>query len=130
MYQASGFAGVASKRYAAIHAGSRTEGASPHALVKLLFDELMLAMDACALALDHGDAHKANDRHIRALSILYALDSSLDFNKGGDIAISLAQIYRETRRLLLVAFDSRMSADVRRAHALIAEIADAWNNIG
>lgn len=130
MYQASGFAGTASKRYAAIHAGSRIEGASPHGLVKILFDELLLAMDACALALDQGEEHKANDRHIRALSILYALDSSLDFDKGGDIAIGLAQIYRETRRLMLGAFESRLSVDVRRARAIIAEIADAWNSIG
>ena len=130
MYYASGFAGAATKRYAAVHAGSRIEGSSPHGLVKILFDELLLAMDACALAMDQGDQHKANDKHIRATSILYALDSSLDFDKGGDIAISLAQIYRETRRLLLAAFDSRSSADVRAARALIGEIADAWNAIG
>lgn len=130
MYQAAGYAGAAMKRYAAVHAGSRIESASPHGLVKILFDELMLAMDAAALALDHGDAAKANDKQVRALSIVHALEASLDFDRGGDIAISLAQIYRETRRRLIVAFNDRSSADVRQAHALIAEIAEAWDRIG
>ncbi|MGE4409855.1 MAG: flagellar protein FliS [Sphingomonadales bacterium] len=130
MYHASGFAGVASRRYAAVHAGSRIEGASPHGLVRILFDELLLAMDACALALDQGDRHKADDKHIRGISILHALDTSLDFDRGGDIAISLAQIYRETRRLMLASYENRGSADLRAARALIAEIAEAWNSIG
>ena len=129
MYHTSGFAGAASRRYAAIHAGSRIEGSSPHGLVKILFDELLLAMDACALALDQGEQHKANDKHIRAMSILYAMDSSLDFDRGGDIAISLAQVYRETRRRMLSSFDSRSSAEMRGARALISEIAEAWNSI-
>lgn len=129
MFHSPGFAGMASKRYAAVHAGSRTGGANPHGLVRILFDELLQSMDACALALDHGDALKANDRHVRALSIVQALEISLDFDKGGDIAISLAQIYRETRRLLLSSYASRDSGDVRAAHALIGEIAEAWNQI-
>lgn len=130
MYYTSGLAGAATKRYAAVHAGSRIEGASPHGLVRILFDELLLAMDACALSLDQQDQHKANEKHIRAMSILHALDSSLDFDKGGAVAISLAQIYRETRRLMLASFASRGSADIRAARALIGEIADAWNGIG
>lgn len=117
------------KRYAAVQTGSRVEGASPHELVRILFDELQLAMEACSLALDHGDGTKASDKQLRALSILHALDSSLDFDKGGDVAISLAQIYREARRLLLVAQDSQDAAHVRAAQAIIAEIAGAWNQI-
>lgn len=130
MFHSPGFAGMASKRYAAVHAGGRIGGASPHGLVKILFDELLLAMDACALALDQGEALKANDKHVRALSIVQALEISLDFDKGGDIAVSLAQIYRETRRLLLSSYSSRDSGDVRMARGLIGEISEAWDQIG
>ena len=38
MYYSPGFAGSASRRYAAVHAGSRIESATPHGLVKILFD--------------------------------------------------------------------------------------------
>ena len=129
MYYSPGFAGTASRRYASVHAGSRVESATPHGLVKILFDELMLAMDASALAMERGDRAKANDKYIRTLSIIHALDSSLDFDHGGDIAIGLAQIYRETRRLMISAHQSGHANDVRKAYSLIAEIADAWNRI-
>lgn len=130
MYHSPGFAGSASRRYAAVHAGSRIESASPHGLVKILFDELLQAMDACALAMERYDRVKANDKYIRAISIIHALDSSLDFDHGGEIAVGLAQIYRETRRLMISSQQSGTSGDTRKAQAIIAEIADAWNKIG
>ncbi|MGE4431711.1 MAG: flagellar export chaperone FliS [Sphingobium sp.] len=129
MFYSPAFAGNASKRYAAVHAGSRIESASPHGLVKLLFDELMLAMDASALSFDQGDLVKARDKQVRALSIVHALEGSLDFDNGGDIAISLAQIYRETRRLMVLSCEESQPAHIRKAHALIVEIAEAWNSI-
>ncbi|MDQ4419592.1 flagellar export chaperone FliS [Sphingobium sp. DEHP117] len=130
MYYSPGFAGNASRRYAAVHAGSRVESATPHGLVKILFEELLLAMDAAALAMDKGDRLKANDKYIRTLSIIHALDASLDMDHGGEIAVGLAQIYRECRRLMISAHQTGNAADVRKAHAIISEIADAWNRIG
>lgn len=130
MYYNQGFAGNASRRYAAVHAGSRIESATPHGLVKILFDELLLAIDAAVLAQTNGDMVKTNDKHARAMSILHALEGSLDFEKGGDIAISLAVIYREARRLMLLGYQQKTTAELKQAHALLAEIADAWNQIG
>lgn len=130
MYYSPGFAGSASRRYAAVHAGSRVESASPHGLIKILFDELLLAMEDAALALDRRDRQKANEKHIRVLSIIHALDSSLDFERGGDVAVGLAQIYRETRRLMILAHQTGAAAEARKARAIILEIADAWNRIG
>ena len=131
MFYSQGYAGgAAARRYAAVHSGSRTEGATPHALVKILFDELLLAMDASALAERQGDRAKVSDKQARAMSIIYALESSLDFDKGGDVATGLAQIYREARRLLLEGARDRAVEPVEQARAIIAEIADAWNQIG
>lgn len=117
------------KRYAAIDTGSRIEGASPHQLVRILYDELLLAMDAATLALRAQDRHKTFEKQTRALTILHALETSLDFQRGGDIAPSLATIYRETRRRLLEATATNDPARLESAHAFIADIADAWNNI-
>src|SRR3546814_18781825 len=102
-YNHGGFGGTAAaRRYAAVHSGSRIEGATPHALVKLLFDELLLALDAAALAERNGDRLKVSDKQARAMSLLFALESSLDFDKGGDIATGLTQIYRKAHRLLQI----------------------------
>ena len=131
MFYSQGYAGgAAARRYAAVHSGSRTEGATPHALVKILFDELLLAMDAAALAERNGDRAKVSDKQARAMSIIYALESSLDFEKGGDVATGLAQIYREARRLLLEGAKDHAPEPVERARAIISEIADAWSQIG
>ncbi|MCP1471592.1 flagellar protein FliS [Sphingobium sp. OAS761] len=131
MFYNQGYAGTtAARRYAAVHSGSRTEGATPHALVKILFDELLLALEATALAERQGDRAKVSDKQSRAMSILFALDSSLDFDKGGDVAMGLAQIYREARRLLLLAARERSAEPVDQARVIIAEIADAWSQIG
>ncbi|WP_176591919.1 flagellar export chaperone FliS [Sphingobium sp. EM0848] len=129
-YNHGGFGGAAARRYAAVHTGSRIEGATPHALVKVLFDELLLALDATALAERNGDRLKVSDKQARAMSILFALESSLDFGKGGDIATGLAQIYREARRLLLVGAKDHVVEPVEQARAMIGEIADAWTQIG
>lgn len=121
---------AASRRYAAIDAGSKVEGATPHQLVKILFDELLLAMDAAALAMRAGDRRKTSDKQTRALTLLHALESSLDYDKGGDVAVSLATIYRESRRRLLAAVAGNDAEAALGARALIAEISDAWAKIG
>ena len=85
---------------------------------------------AAALAERQGDRMKVSDKQARAMSILFALESSLDFDKGGDISVGLAQIYREARRLLLVGAKERSADPVDQARAIVAEIADAWSQIG
>lgn len=118
------------KRYAAVDTGSRVEGASPHQLVKILFDELLLALDTSALALKAGDRHKCLDRQTRALAILHALETSLDHDRGGEVALSLAIVYREVRRRTLQATSTGEVASMEDARGFIAEIASAWNQIG
>lgn len=131
MFYSQGYAGTAAaRRYAAVHSGSRVEGATPHALVRILFDELLIALEATMLAERNNDRLKVSDKQARAMSILFALESSLDFDKGGDIAMGLAQIYREARRLLLVSAKDHVIEPVEQARAMISEIADAWNQIG
>ena len=131
MFYNHSFAGTAAaRRYAVVHSGSRIEGATPHALVKILFDELLIALDATALAERNGDRLKVSDKQARAMSILFALEASLDFDKGGDIATGLARIYREARRLLLVSAKEHDAAPVEQARAMVGEIADAWSQIG
>src|SRR3546814_11918372 len=105
----------ASRRYAAIDTGSKVEGANPHQLVKILFDELLLAIDSSIVADKAGDRSKCSEKQARALSILHALESSLDFDKGGQVALGLAQIYREARRLIVLGLQTRSAEDDRKS---------------
>ena len=117
------------KRYAAVETDARIEGATPHQLVRILFDELLLAIDASVLALRAQDRARTMDKQTRALTILHALETSLDFKRGGDVAHSLAIIYRESRKCLLEGTASGNPDTMELARGYIAEIADAWGQI-
>lgn len=118
------------KRYASVETDARIEGATPHQLVRILFDELLLAIDASVLALRAQDRARTMDKQTRALTILHALESSLDFKRGGDIATSLATIYREARKRLLEGTATGNPETIELSRGYIAEIADAWGQIG
>lgn len=130
MYFGNGYSGAANRRYAAVDTGSRVEGANPHQLVKILFDELLLSIDAAIILDRNGDRARCSEKQARALSIIHALESSLDFDRGGQVALGLAQIYREARRLIVAGLQTRTAGEMDKARHLISEIADAWAAIG
>jgi flagellar secretion chaperone FliS len=119
----------ARRSYHTIDFSSRINSANPHQLVSILFDELLLALDAMPIA-RRGRMHaQYASRQARALTIIHGLDSALDFEAGPDIANSLAAVYREVRRLILVASKDGSTEQIIDARALVAEIADAWRAI-
>jgi flagellar protein FliS len=71
-----------------------------------------------------------NEQMTRALTALYILQSSLDFDRGGEIAENLFRIYEFCRRQLTRGFGGDERADIAQAADLIATILDAWNEIG
>ena len=131
MFGMRGYAGAgAGSRYRALDVSSRVEGASPHRLIAILFDELMLALDATAAAQRQGDVAKRGPRQARALAILHALETSLDHEKGGEIAANLAAIYRHARHETLAGVQENAPERIEQARAAIGEIAGAWAGIG
>ncbi len=127
MYLAPQRFGAARNRYQSVDLSSRIEGADPHALVAILFEELVKALDAMAAAARARDFSQRGSRQARALSILHGLEGSLDFEQGGEIAQSLSAIYREARRLVLEAGRSNDTAPLLRAREMLGEIAEAWS---
>jgi flagellar protein FliS len=83
-----------------------------------------------AVAVQRGDYVQRGQRQARALKILSGLETSLDFDKGGEIAASLATIYREARRLLVAAGSANDAEMVGQVRVMIGEIATAWTQIG
>lgn len=129
MYRGAGQFGGAGARYRNIENSSRVEGASPHKLIAILFEEALRAIEATKIALERGDLARQADRQARALSILQALDASLDVERGGEIAANLSVIYREGRRLIIAGTRDKRPELVDRARAMLADIAGAWDQI-
>jgi len=130
MYRAAGQFGGAGARYRNIENAARVEGASPHKLIAILFEEVLRAIDATKLAMERGDIARQADRQARALSILQALDATLDIERGGEVAKNLSKIYREGRRLIAVGTREKRSDLIARARDMLADIASAWETIG
>ncbi len=129
MYQYGRFrAGTA--RYQSVDISSRIEGATPHQLVQIMYEELLKALDAMAFATARGDYVQRGQHQSKVLAVLTGLETSLDFDKGGQIAVDLVAIYRETRRLVVAGGREGDARLVNQARAMIQEIASAWEGIG
>lgn len=128
---------AARARYRDVDLGSKVEGASPHRLIAILFDELAKTLDTLAAMLARPAAVGASgairpglpEKRARANSILLGLEGSLD-PAGGALAQDLGRIYREARRLVGEGATAGDPAPIVRARAMIGEIAEAWAAIG
>ena len=105
---------------------SRVESASPHGLVGLLYEELIRSLDLAIHSVKKGQKLSGNSHVAKAVSIIVALEGSIDFDAGGDLASTLARVYAACRRGLNDAAkenDEKKLAEVRDA---ISDIYYAW----
>lgn len=104
----------------------------PHQVITVTLRELersLAVLSQCATK-DAAPAAPLPQDHIsRALTALYLLQSSLDFEKGGDIALSLFQIYEYARLQVLALWRGGDDPDLTTAHQAIADISEAWQEI-
>ena len=114
--------------YRELDIAARVEGASPHGLIQIMLDEALKAIDTLR-AIDRAGGHLPGVQS-RTLSILHGLEAGLDFEKGGEIARSLATIYREARRLIGQPQGPARGPGLEQARTMLAEIAAAWSAIG
>ena len=129
MYQYGKFrAGTA--RYQSVDISSKIEGATPHRLVQIMYEELLKALDAMAFATARGDYVQRGEHQSKVLAILTGLETSLDFDKGGQIAVDLVAIYREARRLVVAGGRDSDAKLVTQTRDMIQEISNAWDAIG
>ncbi|AGH50373.1 MULTISPECIES: flagellar export chaperone FliS [Sphingomonadales] len=119
----------AGARYQSVDIATRIEGAGPHRLVSILYEELLTRMALLKSGLVNGDHARRSDAQARSLAILAALENGLDHDKGGDVAPLLASVYAEASRLILRAVNDNDAAPLDTARSIIADIAEAWDRI-
>ena len=115
--------------YRNVDLASRVGGASPHALVGLLYDDLLRELRLGALAIEAGDYAAKSARLTKALAILFALEAGLDFDSGGEVAATLSRFYRGARESIMRASIDNDAARVRDVAGSIGEIAESWRAI-
>ena len=113
-------------RYQEIDLGGRVGSADQHALVSLLYDELLASLDVIARSLANGGSVHTG-QHGRAVALLAALESGLDL-RAGTLASSLAQIYRQMQKRLSAARNGDAAA-VAEISEGVRNLAEAWKSI-
>ncbi len=98
-------------------------------LIQMLFDGLMESLRAAEGQISRGAIEEKSRSLSRAGKIVLGLQSALDFEKGGDIAKSLDELYGYvTRRLLHVNLHNDVEA-LREISGLMGEIQSAWSSV-
>lgn len=119
--------GNAAATYRSIDAVGRTATADPHQLVELMYKECIAALRAAAFATEKRQPAVKSERIARATAILFALESNLDFERGGEVSRTLGTLYHGLRAQIIQASIGSDPAPFRAVANDLEEIAGAWS---
>jgi len=101
-------------------------GADNIQLIQMLFDGLIESLATAKGHIERGSINEKSKSLARAGRIVVGLQGALDFDKGGDIARNLNDLYSYvTRRLFHVNAHNDLEA-LQEVHNLMNEIRGAW----
>ena len=101
-------------------------GADNVQLIEMLFDGLIESLSTAKGHIERGSITEKSKSIARAGRIVVGLQGALDFEKGGDIARNLNDLYSYiTRRLFHVNAHNDLAA-LQEIHTLMDEIRQAW----
>jgi flagellar protein FliS len=103
--------------------------ATPGQLVVMLYDGCLRFLQQGALSMREGNLAEAGSRLSRAEAIIEELLSTLDTEKGGEIASRLQGIYVFCTRHLMEARLERDADKIENVASLLSELRDSWVHI-
>lgn len=116
-------------QYRRLHLEGRLAGADRMALVSILYDELLISVGVLQVLAERGEPVLNCHQALRAHSILTSLEVSLDMDSAGDLAASLASLYRSMRKQLNTSLIAADPSQLETLHNGIQTVADAWQQI-
>ena len=120
-----GFPARAAQAYAQTHVQSR----SPLELVVMLYDGLLRFVSDARTAITAGDLAGKRSAVSRALAIVSELQSTLNLERGGEVAASLDGLYTYINGRLLDASMQGDQAALEECEKLARTLRDAWAEI-
>ena len=104
-------------------------GASPAGLVVMLYDGALRFIEGGRLAMRAKDLPRQNDLLQRAQRIVLELTSTLDRDKGGEIAANLSSLYDFVLDRLMRANIEDLETPLDEAANTLRELREAWAQI-
>ena len=110
---------------------------SSHEVVRNLMKELVNSMQKIVLDIKSNIDEvfeKKNARHksknlSKSLSIIYGLQTSLDFDKALEIATNLFQLYEFCRQEIIKGFSQKIEDGIIKAIDVVTQIVEGWEEI-
>lgn len=104
-------------------------GASPLQLIIMLYDGAMRHMQTAKLAMESNDLFQQNKSIQATQRIIAELMSSLDMERGGDIAKNLLSLYSFVYNRLMEANIQDNMEMLDECMKLISDLGDSWRTI-
>ena len=102
---------------------SSSQNNDPVEIVKTMVNELRKSMKIVTLHTNDKNNRISRNKHFsKALVIIYTLQTSLDFERGGEIATQLFQVYEYCRQQLIKGFRSQVVDGINKAIDALKEI--------
>ena len=110
---------------------AKTSNLDPHKIIKEVLTELKKNMETLAYSIDNEPTVSSikSKSFSKCLTAIYILQSSLDFENGGEIAENLYNIYEFCKNGVMKGFTKRDSKLIYDSIPPIDEILDGWKQI-
>ena len=119
------------KQYVNDDIAAKTSNLDPHKIIKEVLTELKKNMETLAYSIDNEPTVSSlkSRSFSKCLTAIYILQSSLDFEKGGDIADNLYNIYEFCKGGVMKGFTKKDSKLIYDSIPPIDEILEGWSQI-
>ncbi|MBN1477420.1 flagellar export chaperone FliS [Candidatus Sumerlaeota bacterium] len=101
----------------------------PRRIVVLLYDGAISRLNQAVEAHGRGDRASRTVHVNKALDIIHFLTNSLDFERGGEIALNLQRLYDYIRDIITLANIEGTPEKFTEAIRLLTTLLDAWRSI-
>jgi len=109
--------------------GYQVDGSSPLGLVLLSYEALYKSLGRVRRTIEAGDLAAEADHTSRAMEAIIELASSLDMEKGGEVASSLASLYPYMMKRLSEGMCSCSTEAVDEVIRLVQTLRDGWQEL-
>ena len=103
--------------------------ASPAKLVAMLYDRAIVSLREAIRAIEMGDIQTRFNANKRAGDIIAHLATTLDIERGGEIAVNLARLYNFMLSRLVFVDVRNDPEPAREVIALLEPLRESWNQL-
>lgn len=115
--------------YQQISLDARAASANPHEMVRMLLDGLLEELDRTSGFMERKSFEDKGKSINKCLNIVHGLDSMLDMENGGEIAISLNRLYDYCSRQLVTASVQNSTEELQPVIKVITDVRTGWENL-